>query len=140
MNALSESVLANLRSGLLVCIGAFCMAFAASAAQAQDFRLLVIEQHGCYYCRVFNRDIAPAYERSEFGSAAPLLRAQLRGDLPDGVSLASPAVVTPTFILLDADGQELERLTGFPGEHFFWPYISDMLEKAQKALSVEAGG
>lgn len=112
----------------------------AVGAQAQEFRLLMIEQHGCYYCRVFNRDIAPAYEKSELGAAAPLERAQLRGPLPDGVSLASPPVVTPTFILIGADGQEIERLTGFPGEDFFWPYVTDMLSKAQSENGQTGGG
>ena len=112
----------------------------AFGAQAQEFRLLMIEQHGCYYCRVFNRDIAPAYEKSDLGAIAPLESAQLRGDLPEGVSLASPPVVTPTFILLDAGGQEIERLTGFPGEDFFWPYVTDMLTKAQSEKGQTGGG
>ncbi len=105
----------------------------ASGAVAQDasgFRLLMIEQAGCYYCRVFNRDVAPVYESSTEGQAAPLLRADLRGALPDGVTLSSLPFVTPTFILLDPNGVEVERLTGYPGDDFFWPYIGDMLVQA----------
>jgi len=105
----------------------------ASGAVAQDaagFRLLMIEQAGCYYCRVFNRDVAPVYESSTEGLAAPLLRADLRGALPDGVTLSSLPFVTPTFILLDPNGVEVERLTGYPGDDFFWPYIGDMLVQA----------
>lgn len=104
-----------------------------SGAMAQDtngFRLLMIEQAGCYYCRVFNRDVAPVYHASVEGAAAPLVHADLRGDLPVGVTLLSRPYVTPTFILLGPDGVEVERLTGFPGEDFFWPYIGDMLVQA----------
>ncbi|MCC5957196.1 MAG: hypothetical protein JJU07_13945 [Natronohydrobacter sp.] len=100
-------------------------------AGAQDLRLLMIEQAGCYYCRVFNRDIAPVYETSIEGQIAPLVHAQLRGPLPEGITLASTPFVTPTFILIGPDGIEIERLTGFPGEDFFWPYIGDMIAAAQ---------
>ena len=105
----------------------------ATGAQAQDatgFRMLMIEQTGCYICRIFNRDMAPIYESSVEGAAAPLVHAELRGDLPDGITLKSRPYVTPTFILIGPDGVEVERLTGFPGEDFFWPYINDMLVAA----------
>jgi len=107
---------------------------AMTSAQAQDLRLLMVEQAGCYYCRVFNRDIAPVYEKSAEGQAAPLVHVQLRGDLPEGVVLNTQPFVTPTFILIGPNGAEIERLTGFPGEDFFWPYISDMISTAQTGL------
>lgn len=102
----------------------------AGGAKAQELRLLMIEQPGCYYCRVFNRDIAPVYETSKEGQLAPLVHAQLRGPLPEGITLVSAPFVTPTFILIGPDGVEIERLTGFPGEDFFWPYIGDMISAA----------
>ncbi|WP_142082060.1 hypothetical protein [Roseinatronobacter monicus] len=109
--------------------------FGFSTAQAQDLRLLMVEQAGCYYCRVFNRDIAPVYEKSTEGQAAPLVHVQLRGALPEGVTLDTQPFVTPTFILIGPDGAEIERLTGFPGEDFFWPYVSDMIATAQEGLA-----
>ena len=109
--------------------------FGFSAAQAQDLRLLMVEQAGCFYCRVFNRDIAPVYEKSTEGQAAPLVHVQLRGELPEGVTLDTQPFVTPTFILIGPDGAEIERLTGFPGEDFFWPYVSDMIATAQEGLA-----
>ncbi len=105
-------------------------------SRAQDMRLLMIEQAGCYYCRVFNRDMAPIYEKSEEGMTAPLVHAQLREPLPEGITLASTPFVTPTFVLLGPDGHEIERLTGFPGEDFFWSYIGDMISTASEALNV----
>lgn len=105
---------------------------------AQDMRLLMIEQAGCYYCRVFNRDMAPIYEKSDEGLAAPLVHAQLREPLPEGITLASTPFVTPTFILIGPDGHEIERLTGFPGEDFFWSYIGDMITTASATLSTPA--
>lgn len=112
-----------------------CILIMPVQGHAQDLRLLMIEQAGCYYCRVFNRDIAPIYESSAEGLAAPLVHAQLRGPLPDGITLASMPFVTPTFILIGPDGHEIERLTGFPGEDFFWPYVSDMIATAQAGIA-----
>ena len=31
------------------------------------------------------------------------------------------------FILLDYDGAELARLRGYPGDHFFWPLLGEMI-------------
>ncbi|WP_323022073.1 hypothetical protein [Pararhodobacter sp.] len=107
------------------------MVVTAGAAAAQELRLLMIEQVGCVYCAAFNRDIAPAYEVSPEGQAAPLIRADLRGPLPEGVTLASRPFVTPTFILLGPDGVEVGRLTGFPGQDFFWPYVNEMIDRAR---------
>ena len=104
-------------------------------ATAQEFRLLVIEQVGCYVCEAFNRDIAPAYEASPEGEVAPLIHADLRGPLPEGVTLTTRPFVTPTFILLDPQGVEAGRLIGFPGEDFFWPYINQMFDNARNATS-----
>jgi hypothetical protein len=115
---------------MLLAAGAALPLGGVSAQDATGFRLLMIEQTGCYYCRVFNRDVAPVYETSTEGAAAPLIHADLRGDLPDGVTLLSRPFVTPTFILIGPDGVEVERLTGYPGDDFFWPYIGDMLVQA----------
>ena len=99
-------------------------------ASAQGLRLLMIEQAGCYVCAAFNRDVAPAYEASAEGALAPLVRADLRGPMPEGVTLASRPFVTPTFILIGADGHETGRLIGYPGDDFFWPYVNEMIAEA----------
>ena len=118
-----------MRLGLvLVVLTAFLGA--ASAAAAQGFRLLMIEQDSCIYCRIFNRDMAPIYAVSAEGRAAPLIRADLRGPWPQGVTLASRPAVTPTFILIGPDGVERDRLMGYPGEDFFWGYLARMFDRA----------
>lgn len=133
-NILHQSLVSAAVQKALVA-GIVLSGFGFSAAQAQDLRLLMVEQAGCYYCRVFNRDIAPVYEKSTEGQAAPLVHVQLRGELPEGVTLDTQPFVTPTFILIGPDGAEIERLTGFPGEDFFWPYVSDMIATAQEGLA-----
>lgn len=133
-NILRQSLVSAAVQKALVA-GIVLSGFGFSTAQAQDLRLLMVEQAGCYYCRVFNRDIAPVYEKSTEGQAAPLVHVQLRGELPEGVTLDTQPFVTPTFILIGPDGAEIERLTGFPGEDFFWPYVSDMIATAQEGLA-----
>lgn len=110
------------------------LAAPARADEAVGLRLLMIEQPGCAYCVAFNRDIAPIYAVSDEGDAAPLVHADLRDGAPAGMTLASRPYVTPTFILIGPDGHELSRLTGFPGEDFFWPYIAQMIADAQSDL------
>jgi hypothetical protein len=94
------------------------------------FRLLMVEQPGCVYCRVFNRDIAPIYAVAPEGRAVPLVRVQLRDPAPEGVTLASRPFATPTFILIGPDGTEVDRIVGYLGEDFFWPYLGRMLNRA----------
>jgi len=105
---------------LVVCatLAAVAPVLPAMADPAGGLRLLMIEQSGCSYCVAFNRDIAPIYEKTELGAAAPLFHADLREDMPDGISLA--------------------RLTGFPGEDFFWPFVEDMITQAQESLDQSA--
>lgn len=133
----------SLRWGILWgAFGVFLSLFTANAfaqsvpqdsvrTQPSPLRLLMIEQIGCAVCAQFNREIAPIYQVSPEGNAAPLIHVDLRGPLPDNVTLNSRPFVTPTFILVDETGRELSRLTGFPGEDFFWPFLNEMIDAAQ---------
>lgn len=117
-----------MRLGLLILV--LTGLLGAAPAAAQGFRLLMIEQDSCIYCRIFNRDVAPIYAVSAEGRAAPLVHADLRGPFPQGVTLASRPAVTPTFILIGPDGVERDRLMGYPGEDFFWGYLARMFDRA----------
>lgn len=44
------------------------------------------------------------------------------------MAFARKVVFTPTFILVE-DGNERARLEGYPGEDFFWPLLSRLLEQ-----------
>ena len=89
----------------------------------------MFEQPGCIYCAQWNAEVGPEYPLTEEGKAAPLRRLQLRDPLPDGLTLVSQPVFTPTFVLMQ-DGVETSRIEGYPGEDFFWPLLGDMIEKA----------
>lgn len=103
------------------------LACLAPVAVAADLELVMIEQPGCIYCARWDAEVAPEYPLTAEGKVAPLRRLQLRAPLPEDVTLASPAVFTPTFILL-ADGIEQDRIEGYPGEDFFWPLLAAMID------------
>lgn len=119
-----------MRRSLAILALALFLPAGPQGAAAQGHRLLMVEQPGCAYCRIFNRDIAPIYAVSPEGRAAPLVHVQLRGPLPEGVTLTSRPAATPTFILIGPDGAEQGRLTGYPGEDFFWSYLGRMFAAA----------
>lgn len=103
---------------------------APMAAAQGGHRLVMIEAAHCIYCRIFNRDIAPIYHLSPEGQVAPLVHVQLGGPYPEDITFASRPGLTPTFILVGPDGQEIDRLIGYPGEDFFWGYLSRMFTRA----------
>ena len=107
---------------------------AAPVAMAQDLRLAMFEQPGCIYCLQWNEEVAPEYPKTDEGKAAPLFRLQLRDPLPEGITLVSEPVFTPTFVLL-ADGKEAGRIEGYPGEDFFWPLLAGIIKGARPATN-----
>ncbi|MEX1660426.1 hypothetical protein AB4874_02000 [Thioclava sp. 15-R06ZXC-3] len=99
------------------------------AAQSR-FRLLMIEQTGCVYCRMWNHDLGPIYPKTPEGQIAPLERADLHKPMPEGVTLTGgKAIYTPTFVLLD-NGTEIARIEGYASEDFFWGLLGQALQKA----------
>ncbi len=92
----------------------------------------MMEQPGCVWCERFRSEIAPAYGKTEEGRRAPLRRVDITQPWPDDLSAVAPERLTPTFVLVE-DGQEVARLRGYPGEHFFWPMLDEMLEKLEAA-------
>jgi hypothetical protein len=99
---------------------------------AQDLTLYMVEQPGCIYCARWDAEVGDAYAKTAEGHAAPLQRIQLRDPLPDGITFARKAVFTPTFVLVQ-DGQELDRIEGYPGEDFFYGMLGVMLKNAGAA-------
>ncbi|RUS59648.1 thioredoxin family protein [Pseudorhodobacter sp. E13] len=104
-------------------------AVAPHAASAQEWTLYMVEQPGCIYCARWDEEVGDAYHLTAEGKAAPLARVDLRAPLPEGVTFARKAVFTPTFVLV-RDGQEIDRIEGYPGEDFFYGLLGVMLKNA----------
>ncbi|MEM5582626.1 MULTISPECIES: transcriptional regulator [unclassified Roseibium] len=104
------------------------------ALPAAAAELIMLEQPGCVWCKRWNEDIGVAYPKTEEGKTAPLRRVDITGAWPEDLSGIARERLTPTFILV-ADGVEYGRLRGYPGAHFFWPLLSDMLEKLPEKIN-----
>jgi len=90
--------------------------------------LLVIEQDDCPYCKKFNFEIAQAYPNTAEGTCAPLRRIDLHEPWPMEYEHIQAEQFTPTFILIN-DGEEIDRLIGYPGDEYFWFLLGEMLQK-----------
>ena len=92
--------------------------------------LIMFEQEGCQYCRMWDNVIAPIYPKTSEGEAAPLRRLDIReqGEIP---YLKTRILFTPTFVLVNND-QEIGRIEGYPGEDFFWGLLGMMLQDLEK--------
>ncbi|KUF09275.1 hypothetical protein [Pseudoponticoccus marisrubri] len=106
---------------------ALCL-LAGTSVSAGEMRLVMVEQPGCAYCAAWNDQIAPAYPNTDEGRFAPLVRADLHMGPPEGIDYARRVNFTPTFILTE-DGAEIARIEGYPGEDFFWPVYTLLLQR-----------
>lgn len=110
------------------------LAIGASSAGTIAAELLMVRQPGCSWCLLWDKEIGAIYPASEEGRFAPLRHVDLRDKLPAFVSQS--ATMTPTFILIEND-REVGRITGYPGESFFWEMLSDILEKSSFRKSAQ---
>lgn len=99
-----------------------------SAAVRAETELLMVEQAHCEWCEAWHAEIGGIYPLTEEGHRAPLRRQDLFGSWPADVVTEGRVHFTPTFILL-VDGRETGRIEGYPGEHFFWPMLDQMLKR-----------
>ncbi len=90
--------------------------------------LIMFEEEGCPYCEQWREEIGPIYSKTEEGKRAPLMRLDIYAPLPEGITIVSDPIYTPTFVLIN-DGQEVDRLLGYPGQDFFWGLLGRMLSK-----------
>jgi hypothetical protein len=97
-----------------------------SFAAASGVRLIMVQEPDCRFCRQWEADIGPRYARSAEGRFAPLER--VRRNAP-AISGLAPVVYTPTFIVLRG-GEEIGRITGYPGPEYFWEELDPILAVA----------
>lgn len=116
-------------------IRSFTMAFTALLAliltsvapvSATAAELVMFTRDGCPWCARFEREVAPAYHRTEEGQRAPLRRVELKAGGSNLAGLAAPVIAAPTFVLFE-DGHETGRITGYQGDNAFWGLLGKML-------------
>jgi thioredoxin-related protein len=92
--------------------------------------IVVIEQSGCLYCRLFRRDLAPAYLASPRAREVPLRFLDLDAVAASRLELSRAVDVVPTIILL-ADGSEVGRIPGYASRETFFHALNYLLSPSQ---------
>jgi hypothetical protein len=99
---------------------------AAPARAASAIRLVMVEEPGCRFCQKWHAEIGRGYRNTDEGRFAPLQR--VRRGAPELKGL-TPVVYTPTFILMRS-GEEIGRVTGYPGAEYFYEELRPLLSAA----------
>lgn len=89
-------------------------------------RLIMVEEPGCRFCRKWDAEIGPGYRKTTEGRFAPLKRVQRGAAEIKGLA---PVVFTPTFVVMRS-GEELGRITGYPGADYFYEELRPILATA----------
>ena len=95
----------------------------ALAGADTGVRLVMVEEKGCRYCKAWDADIGGIYHKTSEGRFAPLKR--VRRGAPE-IKGFNPVVYTPTFILVRS-GEEVGRITGYPGKGYFFEELEVLL-------------
>lgn len=99
---------------------------------AQAAELVMFEQAACPWCAAFDREIAPAYGKSEDGLHAPLRRVDIHRSLPPDLAFIQVERLTPLFVLVD-QGHEIGRIRGYGGREMFWTQLYMLMQKLDAA-------
>ena len=104
-------------------------------APARAAELVMFEQKGCVWCQKFDREIAPAYDKTNEGQRAPLRRVDIAQPMPPDLAFINRERFTPVFVLVE-NGREFGRIRGYPGDLFFWGLLANMIERLDRGESV----
>jgi thioredoxin-related protein len=101
-----------------------------SALAASRLEIVVIEERDCLYCRLFRRDLFPAYAAPPRAREVPM-RFLDAGELAASrLTLKSAVDVVPTILVL-ADGAEIGRVPGYATREIFFRAINALLSQQQ---------
>jgi len=117
------------RTTLAALITVAVLGSAAFAAELQMYRRV-----GCPWCQVWDREVGPIYGKTDIGRRIPLRMIDIDRERPR-VSLKTPIIYTPTFVLID-NGREIGRIQGYPGEAFFWGLLEQLVQQLDSKLRV----
>jgi hypothetical protein len=100
-------------------------------APAHAAELVMFEQKGCVWCQKFDREIAPAYDKTSEGRRAPLRRLDVAQPVPPDLAFIKRERFTPVFVLI-GEGREIGRIRGYPGDTFFWGLLANLIERLDR--------
>jgi hypothetical protein len=91
----------------------------------------MFESEVCEWCDKWREEIGPIYPKTDEGKQAPLRAVSVHRPRPPEYQSINGIVYTPTFVLWEA-GREVGRITGYPGESFFWGLLDELIERLDK--------
>lgn len=108
-----------------------------SPATAKAAELVMFESEGCYWCEAWNEEVGVIYAKTGESKVLPLRRVDLDEDLPADLADVPGLYYTPTFVIME-NGKETARITGYPGESFFWQMLNQII-KGMETKRAEGG-
>lgn len=89
-------------------------------------QLFMITSSNCPWCEAFEEEVGKSYSRTEESKILPLRRHDFYAKMPSDLVHITPAIMTPTFIILRNE-LEVGRIVGYPGAELFWWRLSEFL-------------
>ncbi len=106
------------------------LAFWVFSRPAQAAELIMFETDHCPWCAAWEAEVGVIYGKTDAGEQAPLRRVDMEATRPADLVHIEDIVYSPTFVLL-AEGKEVGRILGYPGEDHFWGLLEAMLRKRE---------
>lgn len=100
--------------------------------------LIMFWKPGCPWCQAWEREVGEAYPKTDEGRTAPLRRHLITDPKPADIRFDAPLRYTPTFVLVQ-DGEEVGRITGYPGNANFWGLLGRLLERLPESARAPSG-
>ncbi len=121
----------NLKPGKLklLAVASLCLLALGTASDKTNYasELLMFDDEYCTWCRKWDTEIGVIYNITPESCHAPLRKIQSLQP-PQGVELINGSIqFTPTFVLVH-NQKEIGRITGYPGEDFFWVELAELIE------------
>jgi len=107
----------------------------AAPQNAHAAELVMFHADHCMWCLRWDEEIGVAYPLTQEAKKAPLRKVDYNEDTPEDLNAIQPVVFTPTFVLVE-NGQEIGRITGYPGEENFWGLLNQMLDQVDNSVSL----
>lgn len=99
------------------------------AAPGRAAELVMFESESCPWCALWHQQIGPIYPKTREASLLPLRRVDIDAPRPADLDQIGPIRYTPTFVAV-ANGREIGRIIGYPGEDHFWAVLEQLHDRA----------
>ena len=94
----------------------------------------MFEEEYCSWCEKWDDEIGGIYGLTPQSCFAALHRIQITENLSDSITLSEPIIYTPTFVLI-YNNREAGRITGYPGQDFFWSMLDELIASVPPSSS-----